>query len=46
MPPPPLRRPTRPRSATPALILTAAPFLAAGAIMLLSPEFYGEVIHL
>ncbi len=29
-----------------ALILTAAPFLAAGAIMLLSPEFYGEVIHL
>ena len=29
-----------------ALILTAAPFLAAGAIILLSPEFYGDVIHL
>lgn len=29
-----------------ALILTAAPFLAAGAIILLSPEFYGDVMHL
>ena len=29
-----------------ALILTAAPFLAAGAIILLSPDFYGDVIHL
>lgn len=29
-----------------ALILTAAPFLAAGAIVVLSPEFYGDVIHL
>ncbi|CAN7383604.1 type II secretion system F family protein [Phenylobacterium sp. LjRoot164] len=28
-----------------ALILTAAPFLAAGAIILLSPDFYGDVIH-
>ncbi|MBJ7413627.1 MAG: type II secretion system F family protein [Phenylobacterium sp.] len=28
-----------------AMILTAAPFVAMGAIMLLSPKFYGEVIH-
>ncbi len=28
-----------------AMILTAAPFLAAGAIVLLSPEFYGDVMH-
>ncbi|MFN3515035.1 MAG: type II secretion system F family protein [Phenylobacterium sp.] len=28
-----------------AMILTAAPFIAAGAITLLSPDFYGEVIH-
>jgi tight adherence protein B len=29
-----------------ALILTSAPFVAIGAIMLISPNFYGEVIHL
>jgi tight adherence protein B len=28
-----------------AMILTAAPFVAVGAIMLISPKFYGEVIH-
>ena len=28
-----------------ATILTAAPFIAGGAISLLSPKFYGEVIH-
>lgn len=28
-----------------ALILTAAPFIAGGAISLLAPDFYGEVIH-
>lgn len=28
-----------------AMILTAAPFLAAGAIVIMSPEFYGEVMH-
>ena len=28
-----------------AIILTAAPFAAGGAIALLSPDFYGEVIH-
>jgi len=27
-----------------AMILTAAPFVAMGAILLLSPKFYGEVI--
>jgi len=27
-----------------ALILTAAPFIAAGAVILLAPDFYGEVI--
>lgn len=28
-----------------AMILTAAPFVAVGMIMLISPKFYGEVIH-
>jgi len=28
-----------------AMILTAAPFLALGAIMVISPSFYGDVIH-
>ena len=28
-----------------AMILTGAPFVALGAIMLLSPHFYGDVIH-
>lgn len=28
-----------------AMILTAAPFLAAGAIIILSPDFYGDVMH-
>ncbi|WP_312165171.1 type II secretion system F family protein [Phenylobacterium sp.] len=28
-----------------AMILTAAPFLAAGAIVILSPDFYGDVMH-
>lgn len=28
-----------------AVILTAAPFIAGGAIFLLSPHFYGDVIH-
>jgi tight adherence protein B len=28
-----------------ALILTAAPFIAGGSIFLLSPHFYGDVIH-
>lgn len=28
-----------------AMILTSAPFVAVGAIMLISPKFYGEVIH-
>jgi tight adherence protein B len=28
-----------------AMILTAAPFLAGGAIVLLSPEFYGDVMN-
>lgn len=28
-----------------AMILSAAPFVAAGAILLISPSFYGDVIH-
>jgi tight adherence protein B len=28
-----------------ALILTSAPFVAMGAIMVMSPHFYGDVIH-
>ncbi|MBU1377385.1 MAG: type II secretion system F family protein [Alphaproteobacteria bacterium] len=28
-----------------AMILTAAPFVAVGAIMIISPKFYGDVIH-
>ena len=27
------------------IILTASPFIAGGAISLLSPHFYGDVIH-
>ena len=30
---------------TSALILSAAPFIVAGAVHLLNPEFYGEIIH-
>jgi tight adherence protein B len=28
-----------------AMILSAAPFVAAGAILVISPSFYGDVIH-